>query len=320
MTKIKKPSLPAGVQLHRLNHDLTSDEYHSIEGTYSSTQFKDLLSDEELFIKKYIEKTVQKEDSPAFSTGNYFHTGVLEPHKLKKEYAVYPGAVRRGNKWDKFQKVNKGRINITSSQVNQAKLLMELVKNSPISMSYIKRGKPEVSLFVELHIYNGEIYANKYEKKLTRDGWVDCIRLKQKEINKSVVIVVKVRADSLGDDFVLDLKSTTGNAKSQQAMEEKILYYNYDLSCSLYLDLFTLESVKPIRDFIWTFASKDFHNCKSYRATPDNIQIGRIKWMKAVVKLADLIRSEFALYDELGQLGPHFSQKYYLVQNEYDDL
>ncbi len=81
--------------LHKLIHDLSSDEYHATPGTYSSSQFKDLLDDEEIFINKYIKKTIEKEDVPAFGTGNYFHTGVLEPHKLKSEYVVFQGKVRR---------------------------------------------------------------------------------------------------------------------------------------------------------------------------------------------------------------------------------
>ncbi len=188
-------------------------------------------------------------------------------------------------------------------------------------MSYIKRGKPEASLFIELHVYQGEIYANRYEKKLTRAGWVDCQRLGKKELNKSVRLVVKVRADSLGEEFVLDLKSTTGNARSESAMREKIKYYNYELSAAFYLDMFSLESTDgPITEFIWTFASKDCHNCKSYKASDRNILIGRKKYMGAILKLAYLIQNDWTLYDSLGVLEPHHTELYHLVESEADLL
>jgi hypothetical protein len=297
----KLPEMP---DKHKLIFDLTSDEYHGVSGTYSSSQFKDLLDDEEIFIKKYIEKVIPKEDIPAFGTGNYFHTGVLEPHNLKRDCVVYDSGIRRGAKWDAFAEKNRGKVIITSSQKDQAERLIAAVQGSPIAMDYIKNGRAEVSLFNDIWVKDGEIFSPEYNKMLDLEaGWLD-FEVKEKDFKTAVKLVLKVRADSLGEDFVLDLKSTTGNARSNFAMRGKISYYLYQLSAALYLDMFSLEKGEQIDTFIWTFASKDCHNCKSYKASRDNLFVGRAMWMKAVRSLAVLMKNDFQLYDELGVLEP----------------
>ncbi len=317
---MSKTPIEPQYKLHRAITDMTSEQYHSIKGTYSSSQFKDLLEDTEIFVNKYINRTVEKESIPAFDVGTYFHTGVLEPHKLKVDCVVYEGKIRRGADWEKFAAKHPNKAILTPSMRDTAVKLVKLVQDSPVAMGYLKRGKPEVSLFVELWILHGEIYSPKYNKVLDRvEGWIDFPILKL-PAGKPTKIIVKVRADSLGDGFVLDLKSTTGNAKSMSAMKGKISYYNYDLSCSFYLDMFSLLQGKQINTFIWTFASKDMGNCKSYKASSNNILVGRAKYMKAVLKLAECIRNEFQLYDELGVLEPESWQLEHIKEKEIDLL
>lgn len=319
-TTSRFPKAMPEYKLHTLIEDMASETYHGISGTYSSSQFKDLLDDEVTFHKKYVEKSIEREEVPAFSVGSYFHTGVLEPHKLDLEYAVYQGKVRRGAEWDTFKTKHDGKAIVTSNQRDEALRLVDSVNKSSVAMSYVKRGKPEVSLFVSLWVKGGEIYAPIYNKRLDRKyGWTDFDVVTAK-FKDAVKLVVKVRADSLGDDFVLDLKSTSGNARSERSMRSKVSYYNYDLSASLYLDMFSLEAGKPIEDFIWTFASKDYYNCKSYRASETNRMIGRAKWMQAVVKLADCLGNEWDIPDVLGTLEPEYFQLEYLNEKDSDLL
>ena len=316
-TTSKFPKALPEYRLHTLIEDMASETYHGISGTYSSSQFKDLLDDEVTFHKKYVEKSIEREEIPAFSVGNYFHTGVLEPHKLGAECAVYHGKVRRGAEWDSFKLKHEGKVIVTSNQRDEALRLMDSVRKSEIAMSYVTRGKPEVSLFVELAVKGGDIFAPYFGKLLTKDGWENCL-MSSKDVKEATKIVVKVRADSLGDDFVLDLKSTSGNARSERSMRGKVSYYNYDLSASLYLDMFSLEAGKPIDTFIWTFASKDYYNCKSYRASDTNRMIGRAKWMQAVVKLADCLGNGWNIPDVLGTLEPEYFQLEYLNEKDSD--
>jgi hypothetical protein len=316
-TTSKFPKALPEYEAHSLIYDMPSEIYHSISGTFSSSQLKDMLDDEVTFKKKYIEKSIEREDVPAFAVGNYFHTGVLEPHKLNQDMAVFNGKVRRGSEWDSFKSKHVGKTIVTSSQVDEANRLIALVRDSEVAMSFVNRGKPEVSLFVELYVYGDDIYAPVYGKRLHRDfGWIE----EKAPSGDPVKLVVKVRADSLGDDFVLDLKSTTGNARSERAMRTKISYYEYGLSASFYLDIFSLERGKQIEDFIWTFASKDMANCMSWKASEDNKKIGRVKWMRAVVRLANCIRTNWEIPDLLGVLEPEFYQLEYLKERDIDLL
>ncbi len=318
MHKFAKP-LPEepSYKLHKAIYDLSSEGYHSIKGTYSSSQLKDILDDEETFIKKYIERSVEKEHIAAFDVGNYFHTGILEPHKLRTDCVVYDGKVRRGSEWDKFKGQHKNKVILTPSQRDQAIRLIESVQDSPVAMGYIKRGKPEVSLFTEIWVDGGEIYSPKYNKVLDLSGgWLDTSELP----GKFVKLIIKVRADSLGDDFVLDLKSTTGNARSEASMRGKITYYKYELSASLYLDMFSLLKGFQMDQFIWTFASKDAFNCKSYRASRHNLLVGRAKWMKAILKMVECQRNDWQLHDSLGTLEPEQFQLEWIKEKETDLL
>jgi len=282
-------------------YDLPSNDYHAISGTYSSSQLKDLLDDEQIFLAKHVHKTVEKLSISAFDVGTYFHTGVLEPHKLKIDCAVFDGKIRRGERWEAFKKKNEGKAIVSPVQISQAEGLIETVKDSPIAMGYIERGTPEVSFFTELIIHGGEIYsAHRGVMLCPERGWINSVVPKDK---KAVRVIIKVRADSWGDDFILDLKSTTGNARSAFSMRQKISYYQYDLSASLYSDMFALfDGVQ--RKFVWTFASKDFHNSKTYVASMSNMLVGRAKYRKALLKLAECISNKWQLYDELGTLEP----------------
>lgn len=308
--------------LHKLIYDLSQEDYHSTSDTYSSSQFKDLLEDEEIFVNKYINKTVEKLHIPAFDVGTYFHTGILEPNKLSKECIAYEGKVRKGERWEEFKAKHKGKVIVTSKQKEDAEGLIQCVEDSPVAMGYVGRGTPEVSFFCEILVYGGEIYAPYYKVKLTRNGWAYG-ELNKSEIKKAVKLVVKVRADSIDlkdYEFVLDLKSTTGNARSANSMKAKISYYNYDLSASLYLDLFTLAVRSVINKFIWTFASKDMHNCKSYKASQTNVLVGRAKYMKAMLTLAECQANNWQIADSLGVLEPQGFELDYIRESEADLL
>ncbi len=305
-------------QLRGLVYDMSSEDYHNYKGVYSSSQLKDLLEDEEVFYRKYITKTQEKEHSSAFDVGTFFHTAILEPHKLKDECAVYEG-IRRGKEWDAFQLKHAGKAIITKSEEAQAQGIITAVKNSPIAMNRIARGQAEVSAFVTIHVWQGEIFTEDWSQSLGKYGWEKAI-VKTVPKKGFVTISLKVRADLLAEDFVLDLKSTTGNAKSERAMMRKVSDYVYDLSAALYLDLFTIATGKVISEFVWTFASKDLMNCKSYTASAKNIAIGRAKWKKAILKLAECLETDWQFEDSMGVLEPSPFEEAILQTNGADLL
>lgn len=292
--------------------EISSEQYHSIEGTYSSSQLKD-CDDPEYFYKKYIAKEVEKVHIPAFDVGTYFHTSLLEPEKIQSECAVFTG-IRRGKEWDAFQATHAGKAIITDSEHKVALGLVKAVQDSPVSMGRLKRGDSEVSGFIQLRVVGSFVYAITWKKRLDKFGWVDC-----KIPAKGTDVWMKVRADKLADDFILDLKSTTGNAKDANLMRKKVADLNYDLSAALYLDIFSAVREKIVSNFIWTFASKDYFNARSYLASQDMILIGRAKWKKAVVALAEGIENSWKFEDSMGILNPP-PWEYEIIKEQASDL
>lgn len=297
--------------------EMSSEDYHGLKGTYSSSQLKDLLENEEVFFDKYIGKTVEKQSIPAFDIGTYFHTAILEPEKLQLECAVWKG-IRRGKEWDAFKVVNDGRAIITDSELGQAEGIIKAVKASPIAMGYLSKGKPEISVFIELTVYRRNIYSLKHSAVLGSFGWEPMTAPIPKDAG--IKLILKARADLLGDDFILDLKSTTGNVKSANLLKGKVSSLNYDLSASLYLDLFSLALDKQLHKFIWTFASKDTFQSKSWVATITNVRVGRAKWRRAVLNLARCIENEWKFEDSLGELDPNYYELENLKESVEDIL
>lgn len=292
------------------SEDLSSQEYHGTGNSFSSSQLKSMLEDPEIFYNKYVAKTVAKESNANFDVGTYFHTAILEPEKLDDEVAVYPGPIKRGKEYDQFCEDNKGKIILSKKEKETADVLVSAVKDSPISMGYLNTSKPEVSAFVELYVMGKEVYSFRDDKcfQLNSVGWVPTSGDYEEDDIKDfgVKLVIKVRADALGQGtgVISDLKSTIGNAKKPHEMQGKVSAFQYDLSAALYLDVFTMASGTDFHTFVWIFASKDFGNARSYKATDKNIMVGRMKWKKAVTELAKYVQNGWQFVDELGELGP----------------
>ena len=193
-----------------------------------------------------------------------------------------------------------------------------MVKKSKKAQHYLK-GKKEVSLIVEISVYEGEVYAPYFGKKLDPIlGWVKCDYMKRHE--DAFVIFIKVRADNLGNVFISDLKSTSGNAKSEESMASKIEYYSYELSAALYLDIFNLMLDDSLECFVWIFASKDNFNCMCWESTNEVIQVGRAMWIAAIKKIADMSDNNWKTVEYVEKIKPTPYQRRWLQQNDADLL
>jgi hypothetical protein len=267
----------------------------------------------ETFYKKYITKEIPREEVAAFDTGTYYHTRVLEPHLLDNECVVYEG-VRRGKNWDAFKEANKGKAIVSPKQRDVAEKLAKATLDSPVFQSLFSGSTPEVSCFLTLAIdlNNGEIYSHDMEYALTENGF-EYVGFSQHELTNPFHITLKVRSDIMGthdakEGYIVDLKSTTKNAKNSNTIRKSISQYSYDLSAALYLDIFSVVCCKDFKEFYWTFASKEIGNCQTYLASEKNILIGRAKWKKAVLEIAKAEANEWKLEDKVMVLEPEMYQ------------
>ena len=313
--------------LFELDYEMTSEEYHGTPGTYSSSQLKDLKEeDTDLFHKKWITKEIPRKESDVFDLGTYVHTAVLEPEKLKDECVVFTGKVKAGEKWKEFKRKHAGKVILTQKQKEMADKLTKAVFASKPSMNLIGDGTPEVSLFVEIGINpeTKEIVCEEntswYKTLLPNGEWEACNRGDRKSF---IWITLKVRADILNPEggYVLDLKTTSSNAKSEEECMKSTKYYDYDLSAALYVDLFNIVLDGSITEFYWTYVSKTHLNCRTHRALPETLMTGRAKWMRAAFTLARGIKNDWASIDTIGEIGPDLYDytKYVLKQKKQSD-
>lgn len=301
------------IALSTLIHDMSSEKYHSVQGTFSSSQLKDAVDDIGEFHKKYITKEIPRKDSSAFGSGRLYHTGILEPHLLTKEFVKYPGATRRGEAFEAFKKKHPGREPLTKKQYEEGELLVKVTKKSKIAMDYVSMGKPEVTLFIKIAVFEDCIVAVKQNLVMTIEGWIP---FKGTIPEDAIHLILKVRADNYGVDniykkgttFIQDLKSTSDNANVVEEVQKVIKFYGYELSAAFYLDMFSAYQIgkgqKVIERFIWTFASKTAHNCRSYEISREGIMMGRDSWMTAVFNIAEAMRENWTFPEKLTVIRP----------------
>lgn len=255
--------------------ELSNSEYHEItEDTfYSSSQLKTAIEDMELFHKKYITKEIVQQSIPAFDIGTYYHTAILEPEKLEEECAVFHGKMRRGKEWDVFKEEHNGKAIITAKEYESAKNLIVATQDNDISQDLLSSGSPEVSLGIELMGLQCKVRAD----------WIDFER-----------------------GFILDLKSTTGNAKDEHKTKGKVGSYDYDLSAAFYLDCFNTylqaNGLELLSTFYWVFASKDFANCQVFSASQEMLEVGRRKYKKAIRNIKEAIDNGWVFEDTMIEL------------------
>jgi len=297
---------------NRIVRDLPSSTYHGTPNTWSSSQLKKILEDVEVFKRKYIDKTEPKEHISAFDVGTYFHTAILEPHKLDEECAVWAGR-RSGNEWKAFAELHKDKAILTETERAKIAETIAVVKESAECNKYLKGYEAEVSAFVDIYVMDEEVYTISNSNEvyiLNLDGWelseVDPDMLKE----FGVVFETKSRSDAIHivDRVISDLKTTSGNTKDAQEMRQKVSGLNYDLSAALYLDVFTAAVgcySDPFKTFIWIFASKDQNTAKPWEATQENIRVGRAKWRKAIKMMAKYKDANWVVKEETGYLSPN---------------
>jgi exodeoxyribonuclease VIII len=222
-----------------LYYDISNEDYHGSKEYLSSSQLKLILKDPELFYRTYIKGEKKKEsDTEKFDIGTALHTKILEPDKFDSQVTYYSGT-KRGKAWDTFKEENEGKIVLGDI----AKFQIDRMYNSVITsyaLPYVTGGKSEVSLFTKLH-----------DQK------------------------IRVRADHLFSDKIVDLKSTSGLI-NEENFSRTVEYLGYALSAALYCDAF------DIQDFYWVVTSKDFEQTVVFRVSAELLQQGRSKYLKAI--------------------------------------
>lgn len=238
------------------NGYISNEEYHGDNTHQSSSGLKLLLADEYEFRRKHIFGHWEDEDNAAFAFGTYIHTLILEPHLIQSTTAIYTGKVRRGKEYEEFKAKNVGKVIVTSAECTTAYKMLANFNRMPISKSLILRGRSEETF---------------------------CANIKG--------VPLKVRFDSIGAGFGLDVKTTSSPIDARNMMQT-IERYDYALSAALYQDVAN-ESGETVKDFYFLFANKKSCELVLIKAGPDIIEKGRKQYLEALEKYNKLKNAGF---------------------------
>ena len=249
-----------------LNKNVSNSEYHADKKYLSSSGLKCLLKDEVEFRDKYIYGNYTNEENSAFSFGTYIHTMLLEPHLLESTTAVFKvpdhllkkdkfgnlvPAKRMGKLWDDFKLDNKDRTIITASEFETAQKMLENYSKLPQSQYLLTNGRSEET-------FAGEILG----------------------------VPVKVRFDSIGNGYGLDVK-TSSFPCDINSLQQTIDKYDYALSAALYVEVARMYG-EVINNFYFLFANKKTCDITLIETSPRFLEQGREQVYKALTKYKEL--------------------------------
>lgn len=227
----------------------TNAEYHADTQFLSSSSYKLILDDLPRFHKEKILGIKEDDgDKPYFVEGSYTHTLILEPEMLDKEYAVYPGKMRAGNKWLEFKEENSNKQIITAPQVERCLAYEEAYNELANKINLIQRGEAEQTI---CGVYSG--------------------------------IDTKVRFDYINVDegYIVDVKTSSSPVDRDNFMQT-MTRYKYDLSAALYLALAEDYYGKPF-DFYFACIGKKEGRAELFKLSKASRQRGEAMLAKAVL-------------------------------------
>lgn len=217
----------------------TNEQYHANKTHLSSSSFKTILKSPQKFYNEHILGQRESYSSDALIDGTYVHSCLLEPETLSK-YVVFNGLRRAGTAWESFKEANNDKIILTAQQYTRCQALLAGYAKNPLAIELLKGGNSEFSLA-------GEVFG----------------------------IPVKCRADyvNISTGTIVDVK-TSSKYTDIDEFRSTIEEYRYDLSASLYLEIFEAHYGKPFQ-FIFLVLSKADNVCTLYKLSQDTRDIGK---------------------------------------------
>lgn len=219
-------------------NDVSNNVYHADRTYYSSSGLKLLLKDKLAFYRKYILN--EKEETKVnhnFVFGSLVHALILEPHLVDEEFAVWSKS-KGTEEYKKFLEDNKGKDIVTPTAWSNGQFILQQAKESPF-FKYVEGGEAEKTMCGKLH-----------------------------------GMPIKVRADYIKDDYILDIKTTSMDISDTYNIQRACANYGYALSSALYLDMFKKKMPK-LKRFLFWFINKQSGNSVLIEASEEFLEFGR---------------------------------------------
>jgi len=248
-----------------LTENISNNRYHDDREYISSSGLKLMLKDGRSFHNQYVLGNKQEfSNQTALDMGTYIHALILEPHLVEEEFAIFPGAIKRGKDWNAFKadKNNDGKIIMSKSQYNQAKVLIDNFNEASVVLG--NQGKEKE---VKLSSFFTKGFAEQ-----TLCGTLEGIKIK---------VRFDYRKDFGNFGSINDVKTTASYIGKISDVETICEQYEYDLSAALYTDMLAMHTDKK-QDFFFTFISKKNGEVKIFKASTAMLDRGRKKYKEAI--------------------------------------
>lgn len=231
-------------------------------------------------LKKIHEKSIlhafsgDKEQTDAMILGSAIHCAILEPERLKVDFATVPtGAPRRPtsaqinakkpspesveaiNFWHHFENANKNKTILSFDQLQEVMNIKNAVMSHPVASMMLSDGEAEYSYYVT-----------------------------DKETN----LAKKCRPDYIKNGSLIDLKTT--NDASFEGFARQIGNLGYHLQAAYYVDIYNESTGSNVDEFFFVAVeNKAPYAVAVYKLDAIQLEAGRVAYKKALAKLADFI-------------------------------
>ena len=198
--------------MNEIIYNMPAEQYHSTRALSKSglDQFRKSPAH---FLSWQVGES-RNESTPAMEFGTAVHMAILEPHFFKDRYTVFTGDRRTKDGKAAYEAVlSSGRTPLNEEQWESITGAAAAIHAHPNAALLIDKIKPEVSVF-----------ANWGTK-------------------------VKARIDGLGDDFIIDVKTTQD--ASPKAFAKSIAQFNYHVQAAWY------QRITGIERFIFIAVEKE---------------------------------------------------------------
>lgn len=241
----------------------TNLEYHSDTDYISSSGLKLLLDDEDAFYRKYVLKE-KSESTSFFDFGTYIHALVLEPETVEDDFLICPINSRYGKLYETFklQAKEENKIIILEKERKQAEGMLKEFNKCIHSKKIMQDGVAE-----QTYCYTGTLFSSK------------------------------VRADFLGSNFIMDVK-TTSAPLTKDSLQGVIKKYKYNLSAALYMDVMNKFLDGAVEKFYFIFLNKLTNEIQVVQLSEELLNEGRLLVSKAVEKFHKLKEDGFFEVDK----------------------
>jgi hypothetical protein len=160
-------NLPTGATLN-----IPFPEYLRLPGLSVST-LKHLLRSPLNY--KWHQEHPNLESTPSQAMGTAAHTAILEPAKMKTDYALWEGGTRRGKEWDAFKADNATKTILTVDEFADIREMRRNMVNFEPAARYLKEGAAEVTLQWRME---GRAFRGRVDWLTTIDGSTVLVDLK----------------------------------------------------------------------------------------------------------------------------------------------